>query len=207
MCRGCGVDRPITWFRMPPQPGKRARAHGKCRTCRQRDAAVADALAQWDWAKALHKEVSMSLYKQGKPGLHASIDAILLRALLIAQCGKCAFDNEAQLLLPDGDLEGRTTLRRWRNSLDPKSRLRTPYLVRVTDYNPWIPGNIMLIRFGLVSLYHTLNYTAQGFQATVKRLIVRPPDVPQEARLKSVVAELNKQYFFHWKTKGKGKAT
>ena len=184
-CRACGQLKPLVLFD-EIAPGKYRRICRGCDERRKTNAALNN--IGWDWACALHKEITMAIGFAGNSETYSKLlDPALYRALYDAQHKVCALSRVA-LILPEPEFINRGgTITQAIKHMPAKDRSLAPTLVRVNTLDAWRPGNVILIARFIYPFYKHCNGVAQVYDAC-KQITDNPDTIPSSEQL-SIIRE------------------
>lgn len=150
-----------------------------CRLCREQGNPARKRVRKWDYVAAVYKSIKVRVNMRARDSrekFSISLDESALRAIFRAQGNRCRLTNLPFHLPTVDELASvaqasngiHVSLTEWAKQYvtDPRRLYRVPDLVRVSDYFPWEPSNVMLICGGLVEWYafcKTLNMTPIEF--------------------------------------------
>lgn len=126
--------------------------HQRVQWARYQRSLLRPANRKWDWGDSYIKVIKHGLAKSGNTA-PVEMDSETLHALMDCQNGRCAILGKT-FNIPTGtwvfDGAGLTA---WLNSLTEVERMMTPLLVRITNKDGWVPGNLAWIAKAFESLY------------------------------------------------------
>lgn len=183
-CPKCGELRALDLFEYNAESGRRSYSCGICKRLKVD--------LPWDWACALKKATRMHVGKaQGREGTYYdALDEDMLRALWMAQEGKCAL-TQAPLRIPTIDelkklssnnSGNNVTLTAWKDTLPFAAQKFVPVLTRISMEGHWLPGNVILICNYLKDLCEAIGNIAD-LRSHCKTIAETPLFVPQRELL------------------------
>ena len=148
---------------------------------------------KWGWENALHRETGQRLgqskeyYNNMGYGISG---ADVIRALAICQENACMLTGNL-FYYPDATIKftAGNTLEKWRKSLPPALRQRTPALVRIFSNDAWNNTNVILIAYWLRYAYEESNGLLD-FRNKCKLISIRTPAIVQKQEIVKTMFEL-----------------
>ena len=147
---------PHTAFGISPRSGRRKRV---CLICEEQRGLKGETSKPWDWADAVYKGLKQRWQVDAKEGelLVAGTEQLnpaVLRGIMHAQGYCCPLLGYSFVLPQAGSIPKHGTLTKWADSDEIRpNKCKLPVLVRVNNYVPWLPGNLIFIAKGLELIY------------------------------------------------------
>lgn len=137
---------------------------------------------KWDIADAIAKSLNLRSYRRKEE--RTKNLAVIIRAILKHQGYCCALSGKRLAFPPPSQLSWQTCLTHWRRKIrhiEPDMYARSPDVVRVSNYDGWVPGNIIIIAHSLYELYMStegvFDFKDLCTTMSTRRVVVVQPDV------------------------------